>query len=91
MLMLRLEEALPVVRATEQVTDQVRRLLGCLKGGPFSPRDAMARLQLRYRPTLASTYLQPALDAGLFEMTQPESPNSPSQKYRLTSMGLIQK
>jgi len=27
------------------------------------------------------------MDAGLFEMTQPKSPKSPTQKYRLTAKG----
>jgi ATP-dependent DNA helicase RecG len=41
--------------------------------------------KLKHRPTLMSNYLQPALDAGLVEMTQPHSPNSPTQKYLLVS------
>jgi len=31
--------------------------------------------------------LQPALSGRLIEMTQPESPRSPTQKYRLTEQG----
>ena len=43
----------------------------------------MARLELQHRPTFSANYLLPALNAGLVEMTQPESPKSPTQKYRL--------
>jgi hypothetical protein len=41
----------------------------------------MERLALQHRPTFSANYLLPALNAGLVEMTQPESPKSPTQKY----------
>jgi ATP-dependent DNA helicase RecG len=31
--------------------------------------------------------IQPLMDQGLLEMTHPESPRSPQQKYRLTAQG----
>lgn len=71
-------------QVTDQVTDQVRRLLACLQMGPLSTKAAMQKLGLSHRPTFVQTYLQPALQAGLIEMTQPQSPKSPTQKYRLT-------
>jgi len=72
---------------TEQVTEQVRRILDCLIDEPLGARDAMRMLGLRHRPTFLYDYMQPALNAGLVEMTQPESPRSPTQKYRLTAKG----
>ena len=80
-----LAESIRPVQVTEQVTEQVARFLECLKQGPLSTRDAMARLELQHRPTFSANYLLPALSAGLVEMTQPESPKSPTQKYRLTA------
>jgi predicted HTH transcriptional regulator len=77
-------------QVTEQVSDQMRRLLDCLHIGPLSVREAMKLLQLKHRPTFISSYLQPALDAGLVEMTQPNSPNSPTQQYRLVNPKLHQ-
>ena len=74
-------------QATEHVTEQVRRLLDVLARGSASTREAMASLHLLHRPTFLYGYLQPALDAGVVEMTQPESPKSPTQRYRLTSKG----
>ena len=47
----------------------------------------MKNLQLKHNATFRQNYLQPAIEAGLIEMTQPDSPNSPTQKYRLTQKG----
>jgi ATP-dependent DNA helicase RecG len=66
-----------------QVTEQVARFVECLKQGPLSTREAMERLALQHRPTFSANYLPPAMNAGLVEMTQPESPRSPTQKYLL--------
>ena len=72
-------------QATEQATEQVMRLLHCLKDKPLGTREAMLVLEIQHRPTFLYQYLQPALEANLVEMTQPKSPRSPSQKYRLTA------
>jgi predicted HTH transcriptional regulator len=74
-------------QVAEQVTEQVSRLLRVLTTAPSGARQIMAALRLRHRPTFLYDYLQPALAAGLVEMTQPESPNSPTQRYRLTAAG----
>ena len=63
-------------------TEQVDRLLKCLGNDELSAREILEKLGLRHRPTLISYYLQPALKMRLIEMTQPDSPNSPTQKYR---------
>ncbi|HOK36187.1 MAG TPA: hypothetical protein PK860_02100 [Paludibacteraceae bacterium] len=47
----------------------------------------MRKLDLRHRPTFLFTYLQPALENGWIEMTIPNNPNDPNQKYRLTQKG----
>ncbi|OGB32323.1 MAG: AAA family ATPase [Burkholderiales bacterium RIFCSPLOWO2_12_FULL_61_40] len=84
-----LAEAQRLVRTTEQVseqvTEQVARLLVILQNGALGAREAMNTLGLKHRPTFLANYLKPALDAGLIEMTQPESPKSPTQKYRLAN------
>ena len=74
-------------QVAEQVTEQVKRLLECLNKEPLSIKEAMLCVQLKHRPTFIYDYLQPAIEAGLVEMTQPESPKSPTQKYRLTNLG----
>mgnify|MGYP001501590089 CR=1 FL=1 len=71
----------------EQVTEQVRRILKCLTKEPIGAREIMKKLGLRHRPTFLYEYLQPALNGNFIEMTQPRSPKSPTQKYRLTAKG----
>jgi ATP-dependent DNA helicase RecG len=75
-------------QVTEQVTEQVQRILEVLSTSPLSTQQAMEKLGLRHRPTFNADYLKPALNSGWIEMTQPNSPKSPTQKYRLTPKGL---
>ncbi len=72
---------------TEHVTEHVKRLLICLEGGPSGTKDAMRCLGLSHRPTFLYDYLRPAIQAEFVQMTQPDSPRSPTQKYRLTEKG----
>ncbi|MCY2995754.1 MAG: DUF4062 domain-containing protein [Planctomycetota bacterium] len=74
-------------QVTEQVTEHVVRLLRALAKKSAGTKQIMQSLRLRHRPTLYYDYLQPSLNTGLVEMTQPSSPKSPTQKYRLTAKG----
>jgi len=47
----------------------------------------MADLNLNHRQSFRTNYLKPALLAEIIEMTQPNSPKSPQQKYRITPKG----
>ena len=80
-----LAETLPLKRTTEQVSEQVARFLNLLNIGPLGVREAIDALGLKHRPTFLANYLQPALQAGLIQRTQPESPKSPTQKYRIVN------
>jgi len=42
----------------------------------------MEMMNLNHRQSFRKTYLLPALEAGLIEMTIPDKPNSSKQKYR---------
>ncbi|MVV48225.1 Fic family protein [Pseudomonas sp. PB120] len=91
-LSLALEEAArgePVIDpVTDPVTDPVGRLLSALHvNGPLKISDLMAQVGLAHKATFRANYLRPALAADLIEMTHPESPSSPTQKYRLTPQG----
>lgn len=80
----------PALRAdlatTEQVTEQVHRLLTTMRGD-MSRQDLLDALGMTHREHFRSAYLKPALDAGWVEMTLPDKPNSSKQRYRLTSIG----
>ncbi|WDG79098.1 Fic family protein [Pseudomonas chlororaphis] len=85
-----LHQALLDSSQSDQVSDQVIRLLQVLNGGlALKAGELMQYLQLTHRPTFRNNYLNPALAAGLIEMTDPDSPRSPVQKYRLTAEGVI--
>ncbi|HPY59342.1 MAG TPA: hypothetical protein PLG55_01285 [Methanospirillum sp.] len=71
-------------QVTEHVTEQVIRLLQCLNGTPLSVKEATSCLGLNHRPTFMHDYLKPAIDAEFAEMIQPDSPKTPTQKYRIT-------
>ncbi len=74
-------------QVSDQVTDQVKSVLTALSKGPLSAGDLMAALGLSHRPTFRKNYLNPALEGGWVERTEPDSPKSPTQKYRLTDLG----
>ena len=91
-LSLALEEAVrsePVTdQVIDQVTDQVARLLGVLReSASLKVNELMAQVGLAHKATFRANYLKPALVADLIEMTVPDSPNNPAQRYRLTELG----
>ena len=68
------------------VIPQVARLMAALQG-EMGRAELMEALGLKDRPHFYRAYLQPAFDAGVVEMTLPDRPRSPAQRYRLTSVG----
>lgn len=80
-------ESIQSDQVDDQVSDQVKRLLKTVGNRQISAIELMESLRLSHRPTFRKNYLHPALEAGLIEMTMPNSPKSPTQKYRLTKKG----
>ena len=74
-------------QVTTQVSPQVKHLLSALVKGEQSAGDLMQALGLKSAKNFRATSLTPALEAGLVERTQPDSPRSPTQRYRLTPLG----
>lgn len=77
-----------VEQVTQQVTQQVNKLVLCLGTDICSMKDIMQRLNLKDRTNVLYKYLMPAIEAGYVCPTQPNSANSPTQTYRLTSKGI---
>ena len=74
------------LQVTREVTPQVKRLLAVLDR-EMGRAALMQALALRDARHFRQRYLLPAMQAGLVEMTQPDHPRSPTQKYRLTAAG----
>jgi len=75
-------------QVNDAVTDQVKVLLKALTNQPaMTASDLMKQLGLKHRPTFRKNYLNPALQNKWIKMTQPDKPQSPTQKYRLTGLG----
>lgn len=60
---------------------QVKKLMDVMPDRPSTATELMGLLGLRSRSTFIQTYLQPALDVGLIEMTIPDRPTSRNQRY----------
>lgn len=86
-----LREAVATDQVSDQVTDQVskplQRMIAALGKDELSVAALMAALGLSHRPTFRQNYLAPAILGGWVVPTQPDSPRSPTQRYRLTPRG----
>ncbi len=70
--------------ASDQVSDQVKALMKSFgSDAELSSDELLRRLGLRHKPTFRKNHLSPALAAGVIQMTEPDSPRSPTQRYRL--------
>lgn len=68
-----------------QVTPELRLARAIM--GEMTRAEIQSSLGLEDRMHFTKAYLQPALDAGLIEMTRPDKPTSWMQRYRLTAKG----
>jgi len=76
--------------ANEQVIEEVRRVVIVLNG-EMKRSEIQQRLELRHDDFFRTQYIIPALSLGYIEMTIPETPNHPNQRYRLTPKGIALK
>ena len=74
-------------QVSDQVSDQVMRLLKIMLPGENKRNDLMDKLGLTHRATFRNNYINRAIKCKLIEMTQPESPKSPTQAYKITKKG----
>jgi ATP-dependent DNA helicase RecG len=77
------------VQATVQDTVQatVQELLAIMVG-EMNRKGLQDVLGLKHRAHFREAYLLPALEAGVIEMTLPDKPRSPEQRYRITPLGI---
>lgn len=63
------------------ITSQIKALMSVVQSYPMTAAELMEKLGLKSRASFRKNYLQPALEAGLIAMTEPESPTSRNQRY----------
>jgi len=81
----------PADQVTDQVTDPINELikrLAIVLFGEMSLQELMDILDLKHKPNFRANYIKPSRDFGIVEMTDPENPNSPQQRYFLTPKGI---
>lgn len=74
----------------KDIAELTHRLVLVIRG-EMSRAQLMEILELKNRSHFSISYLEPALNEELIEMTLPEKSKSKNQKYRLTSKGLLLK
>ena len=52
-----------------------------------SAADLRSVMGMNNATKFKNNYLNPLIELGVVEMTQPDSPKSPTQRYRLTEAG----
>ena len=63
------------------ISNQINALMSVIETYPMSAAELMEKLGLKSRATFRKNYLQPALEAGLIAMTDPDTPTSRNQRY----------
>ncbi len=84
--LMRTESIPATVPVAIPVSDQVTELVNALKG-EMSRTQLMEIIGVKQLSYFRREYIQKGLEAEVIELTQPNSPKSPTQKYRLTEKG----
>ena len=83
-----IQQAISTDQVSDDVSDQVKRLIKAVGSGERSSAELIKSLKLAHAPTFRKNYLTPALEGNWIERTQPDSPRSPPQRYRLAAKGI---
>ena len=76
--------------ASDHASQQVEKL-GFVLTGEMGRAELQELLSIKNRDYFRTDYLIPAISNGYIELTIPDKPNSPNQKYRLTTKGVALK
>lgn len=72
----------------DKVGDKVRKVLeGCLVS--LLRENVLNVINLKNHPGNYNRYIKPLIETGWLEMTDPDNPTNPNQKYRTTERGKI--
>ena len=74
----------PPYAITPHMLIRVKRLLSVLEE-TMSQQEIQDALGSRDRKSLRERYLLPALQSGIIEMTQPDTPSARNQRHRITA------
>ena len=78
-----LDEVLKQSSTDAGYSEYVSRLLAVMEyDTAYSAFALLERLHLKSKETLRQNYIDPAIEAGLVEMTIPDKPTSRNQRYR---------
>ncbi|MDZ7721064.1 MAG: hypothetical protein U5K72_19745 [Balneolaceae bacterium] len=72
--------------ATGEVSGEVQKVVSALEAA-MKRSEIQNKLELKHDDYFRLNYIEPAIKEGFIEMTYPNSPNHPNQKYRLTAKG----
>lgn len=78
------------ISAHDHASVQVEKLVSILTG-EMGRSDLQRLLSIKNRDYFRMDYLNPAISNGYVELTIPDKPNHPKQKYRLTAKGIALK
>ena len=73
-------------QATGQAAEGVKRVVLIIRG-EMKRSEIQSFLDLKHRETFLDNYLKPSIESGYIEMTLPDKPTSPKQRYKLTKQG----
>ena len=76
-----------IPQAIPQAIPQVKLLLNAING-EMDTSELMQKIGISDRKYFRTAFVVPAIKAGFIEMTNPDSPRSPKQKYRVTEFGI---
>ena len=63
------------------ISNKIKALMSVIESYPMSSVELMEKLGLKSRATFRKNYIQPALEAGLIAMTEPDTPTNRNQRY----------
>ena len=63
------------------ISERVRKLLAVMQDYPMSASEIMSLLGMKSRVSFRTNYLQPAIEAGLIGLTDPDVPTNRNQRY----------